>query len=215
MIQVFEVHAGRDGKPGLSVQDIKIAYSGNKSDTRLEAALKGPMQSMLPENERASIINWVRSGSQREEYESKISKIIGERCLICHDGSDPHRPNLTNFENIKELSKMDTGTSIATLVRVSHIHMLGIPAAIFIPLGFIFLFVHTKKKRAKAIALAVPFIAIFLDIASWYLTKVSDIFAFTVMFGGALMAISFAYQWFTCIYQIWWFECDSDYCDIP
>ena len=47
MIQIYEVHAGRDGKPGLSVQDIQIAYSGSKSDTRLEVALKGPMSGML------------------------------------------------------------------------------------------------------------------------------------------------------------------------
>lgn len=48
MIQVFEVHAGRDGKPGLSTTDLVIAYSGSHADTRLEAALKGPMKDMLP-----------------------------------------------------------------------------------------------------------------------------------------------------------------------
>jgi hypothetical protein len=47
MIQVFEVHAGRDGKPGLSAEDIRIAYSGKQGGTRLESALNGPMQGML------------------------------------------------------------------------------------------------------------------------------------------------------------------------
>lgn len=68
MIQIYEVHAGRDGKPGLSVQDIQIAYSGSKSDTRLEAALKGPMSGMLSAAERAVIVEWVRSGSSEDGY---------------------------------------------------------------------------------------------------------------------------------------------------
>ena len=42
MIYIFESHAGRDGNPMLSVNDLVIAYSGSKSDTRLESALKGP-----------------------------------------------------------------------------------------------------------------------------------------------------------------------------
>ena len=60
MIHIFASHAGRDGNPSLSVNDLIIAYSGSKSDTRLEAALKGPMANMLPHEERAKIVAWVR-----------------------------------------------------------------------------------------------------------------------------------------------------------
>ena len=43
MLQIYEVDAGRDGKPGLTAADIAIAYSGNPSATKLETALTGPM----------------------------------------------------------------------------------------------------------------------------------------------------------------------------
>ena len=50
MIHIFASHAGRDGNPMLSVQDLVIAYSGSKADTRLEVAIKGPMAAMLPQH---------------------------------------------------------------------------------------------------------------------------------------------------------------------
>jgi hypothetical protein len=61
MIHMFNSHAGRDGDPMLSVDDIIIAYSGSPDDTRLEATLKGPMAGMLPTDERNIIIAWVRA----------------------------------------------------------------------------------------------------------------------------------------------------------
>lgn len=49
MLQVFFSHAGLDGNPNsISAEDIRIAYHGSDSDTRLETALKGPMAGMLP-----------------------------------------------------------------------------------------------------------------------------------------------------------------------
>src|SRR3569832_1866009 len=54
MTQIYEVHAGRDGKPGLSVRDNQIAYSGDQSDSRLESALKGPGRGGRPGGGRAA-----------------------------------------------------------------------------------------------------------------------------------------------------------------
>ena len=48
LIYVYAQDAGRDGKPGLSVDDIIISYSGSSEGTKLEAALQGPMSCMLP-----------------------------------------------------------------------------------------------------------------------------------------------------------------------
>ncbi len=51
MVYVYISHAGRDGKPGLSAQDIVIAYAGSNSGTKLESALMGPMSKMLQPEE--------------------------------------------------------------------------------------------------------------------------------------------------------------------
>ena len=157
MIQIYEVDAGRDGKPGLSADDIAIAYSGNKTATRLEAALSGPMSGMLPEDERATIIGWVHHGLDRTEYDAGIKPIIDRRCLACHDGSNPHIPNLNSYDNLTQVAQIDTGMSLASLVRVSHIHMFGITFIFFI-MGSIFSHAYVRPVwfKWRSHRLAVP-----------------------------------------------------------
>ncbi|MGA9574003.1 MAG: hypothetical protein WBS20_08670, partial [Lysobacterales bacterium] len=70
LIYVYTTDSGRDGNPGLSVDDIVISYSGSSEGTKIESALLGPMSAMLPEGERAEVITWVKSGATRAEYDS-------------------------------------------------------------------------------------------------------------------------------------------------
>jgi hypothetical protein len=205
MIQIYDVHAGRDGKPGLSAEDIAIAYSGSKTATRLESALSGPMSGMLPADERATIIGWVHRGLDNAEYDSTIKPIIERRCLACHDGSNPHIVNLNGYENIAKVAQIDTGMSLTTLVRVSHIHMFGITFIFFI-MGLIFSHAYVRPVWFKSAVIALPFLSIVIDIGSWYLTKINTAFAWAVIIGGGLMGLSFAIQWFVSMYQIWFYK---------
>lgn len=211
LIQIYEVHSGRDGNPGLSVEDIRIAYSGSKTDTKLEVAIKGPMSRMLSEEQRTQIIAWVRDGGSEESFKTDVAPIIEARCLACHDGKNPHIPDLTQFSTIQELAQYDTGVSVGTLVRVSHIHLFGL-TFIFGFMGLIFSHAYIKRRYVKAIILVIPFVAILVDVASWWLTKVSAGFAYAVIIGGALMGLSFAIQWIVSMYQMWFFKCPDDYC---
>ena len=209
MIQVYEVHAGRDGKPGISVQDIQIAYRGSKSSTRLESAIKGPMASMLPESESAAIIDWLHNGAKEEAFEKTVQPILEQRCLTCHDGSNPHLPNLSTFEGVSQVAAADTGVSVGTLVRVSHIHLFGL-TFIFAFMGLIFSHAYVRRLWLKNVVIVLPFVAIFFDVTSWWLTKVADPFGYIVFASGGLMGLSFAFQWFVSFYQLWFFKCPSD-----
>lgn len=204
MIQIYETHAGRDGKTGLSAEDIAIAYSGSPV-TKLEAALSGPMSGMLPANERATIIASLHNGFDKAEYDDHIKPIIDQRCLSCHGGSNPHIPNLNGYENIAKVTQMDMGMSIATLVRVSHIHMFGIPFIFFI-MGMIFSHAYLRPVWLKSAIIVLPFLAIIIDIGSWYLTKINTAFAWAVIIGGLLMGLSFAFQWIVSMYQLWFYK---------
>jgi hypothetical protein len=205
MVQIYEVDAGRDGKPGLSAEDIAISYSGNRTATRLESALSGPMSGMLPVDDRTTIISWVHRGLDQAEYQSRIKPIVDQRCLACHDGSNPHIANLNGLENISKVAQVDTGMSLATLVRVSHIHIFGITFIFFVT-GLIFSHAYVRPVWFKSAVIALPFLSMIIDVGSWYLTKVNTAFAWTVIVGGGLMAISFAIQWFTSIYQMWFYK---------
>jgi hypothetical protein len=205
MIQIYSAHAARDGKPGLSVEDIRIAYSGQKDTTKLEGALMGPMSGMLPLGERGDIVGWVRRGLDEKEYEDRIKPIFDKRCVACHDGSNPHIPALNGYHEVAEEAEIDTGMDLFTLVRVSHIHMFGLTFIFFI-MGLIFSHAFFRPVWVKSVVVAAPFVAIILDIASWYLTKLAPGLAWVVIASGALMGTSFAFQWVVSMYQMWFYK---------
>jgi hypothetical protein len=202
MIQIWNVHAGRDGEDMLSAEDLRIAYSGAKGDTRLEAALKGPMQAMLPAGERQVIMNWAATDKGKATFDQKVQPVMNTRCISCHNGSNPHIPKLTTFEEAAKLVERDTGMNIATLVRVSHIHTFGMTFIFFI-VSSIFVHAYIRPTWLKCALIAIPFLSILLDIGSWYLTKLVPGFAWVVIASGALMGTSFAVQVLVSLYQMW------------
>ena len=208
MIYLFISNAGRDGEPGMSVEDIRIAYSGDREATKLEAALTGPMSRMLPGEETDQIVAWIRAGTDEQAFEVQVAPIISKRCLTCHDGSNPHLTNLGEYEGILEVAEIDTGMKIGTLVRVSHIHLFGVTFIFFI-MGLIFSHAYVRPRWFKSLVVIMPFVALCLDISSWYLTKFIPSMAWVVFVGGGMMGISFAIQWTVSMYQIWFSKYDA------
>jgi hypothetical protein len=204
LIFLFHTYAGRaGGNPMmLSYQDLVVAYSGSGKGSRLEAALRGPMSSMLPHDEINTVIAWIQEGADRARYEKDIKPMIDKRCLSCHDGSNPHLPNLNGYDNLKKVTEQDTGANIFTLVRVSHIHLFGLTFIFFI-MGLMYSHAYVRPVWFKCTVVALPFVAIVLDVSSWYFTKLYHPFAWVVMGGGALMGLSFAFMWVTTMYQMW------------
>jgi hypothetical protein len=204
LIYIFDTYAGRAGDSPmmLSYQDIVAGYSGTGQGSRLEAAVHGPMRDMLPPDEGSSIVAWVQGGAQAATFESTVRPIIEKRCLICHDGSNPHIPNLTGYDNVKKVTAVDTGPSIVTLVRVSHIHLFGLTFIFFI-MGLMFSHAYVRPIWFKCAAIVLPFVAIVSDVSSWYFTKLFHPFAWVVIGGGMVMGLSFAFMWVVTMYQLW------------
>ena len=203
LIYLFHSYSAKDGNPGnLSYEDIVIAYSGTGKDSRLESALRGSMAVMLPKEEAGTIIAWVKAGAERSRFEKQVVPTLEKRCMGCHDGSNPHLANLNGFDNVKKVTERDTGTGIFTLVRVSHIHLFGITFVFFL-IGSIFSHAYVRPLWLKSTVIAVPFLALVLDVGSWYFTKLYHPFGWVVMIGGALIGLSFAFMWFVSMYQMW------------
>ena len=203
LIYLFHTYSGKDGNvASLSYDDIVIAYSGSGKDSRLESALRGPMSAMLPREEVAPIVAWVKEGAGQASFEKQIKPTLDKRCLSCHDGSNPHLVNLNGFDNVKKVTERDTGTGIFTLVRVSHIHLFGLTFVFFI-VGTIFSHAYVRPVWFKCLVIALPFFALAIDVSSWYFTKLYHPFALLVMASGGLMGLSFACMWVVSMYQLW------------
>lgn len=109
--------------------------------------------------------------------------------------------SLISYEEIKDLTKIDLGESVKTLARVSHVHFFGI-SFIFIWTSLIFSF-SCINKYLKTTIILTPFIAIWLDIGSWWFTRYEPGFAYTVIIGGGLMGASFTIQILFSLYELW------------
>jgi len=205
MLYVFAAHSGEDGKPGLSVDDIKITYSGSEGITKLESALQGPMSGMLPQKDLATMLEWIHDGAEKRVYTENIESIVETNCLSCHDGSNPHLSNLDGYEQIQEVVAQNTGADLFSLVRVSHIHLFGLTFIFFI-VGFIFSHAYLRPVWLKSLIIATPFAGVIADVLGWYVTKVYTPFAWVVMLAGMFNGLAFAVMWVVSMYQLWFYR---------
>jgi len=204
LIYLFHTYSGKDGNPmTLSYEDIVIAYTGSGKDSRLESALRGSMAAMLPREESAPIVAWVKEGAERAAFEKSVRPVLDKRCMTCHDGSNPHLANLDGYDNLKKVTERDTGTGVFTLVRVSHIHLFGLTFIFFI-VGFIFSHAYVRPVWFKGLIVVLPFICVAIDVGSWYMVKVYHPFAWLTIASGGVMGLSFAFMWLISMYQMWW-----------
>lgn len=70
------------------------------------------------------------------------------------------------------------------------------------PLGVVLSFTRTPVWF-RVMLIAVPFVAIWGDIGSWWLTTYAPIFADTVIIGGVFMGVSLARQMFMSLSELW------------
>ena len=157
---------------------------------------------MLPPEEANALVLWAQKGADRDTYETFIRPVVEKRCMTSHDGSNPHIPNFSGYDNIKKVTEQDTGANIFTLVRVSHIHLFGMTFIFFI-VGLVFSHAYVPADTIKCLIMGLPLVCIAIDISSWYLVKIYHPFAWATMGAGAVQGLSFATMWFISMYQMW------------
>jgi hypothetical protein len=194
----IDVEPHRDVGMGL-LQATIHKYYGNRGDTRLEKAIRGTMGERLTAEEERDISIWIKDGASAEEF-LKVKPIFDRSCVVCHRPGSGLIP-LTTYEEVRAITDIDFGESIRVLSRVSHIHLFGM-SFIFILTGIIFS-MSEMNIYLKLLIIALPFIAMWIDIGSWWFTKFQPAFAYTVIIGGVLMGIAFGAQVFISLYEMW------------
>jgi len=203
LVFLYTSHEGHDGKPGVSIEDVVDNYYGNRSGTRLEAALRGSMAAYLEQNDdRSEIVAWLKDGSAEQDYNTRIRPILEKTCLQCHrPASGLKIPDLSTYAGIKVVAAVDTGESLHTLMKLSHIHLFGI-GLVALGIGLIFR-LAAVTTWLKATLMVSPFVAIFADILAWFLTKWDPFYAYTVVAAGALLGLAWAGQILISLFQLW------------
>lgn len=204
LTHLYFSHSSRDGEPGLTINDVMIAYYGSHDHSRLGAAINGPMEPNLSSrSDKLVILKWLQNGKDEDEYIAKIEPIIQRDCTKCHTPSiSPNLPDLTSYQSILEVAEAK-GASLQALVKVSHIHLFGIAFILFFT-GKIFILTDISPTM-KRIIVAIPFVAMVIDILSWYVTTVIPWFAYVVVISGGLLGLSMGIQIIVSLYQMWFY----------
>ncbi|RMF63440.1 MAG: hypothetical protein D6743_10720, partial [Calditrichaeota bacterium] len=109
MFNLYLTYNLTDGKPGLSVDDLRRAFYGNRNQTLLASKIDGgSMAQFLPfPGEKEEILSWLQDGATKEGYE-KVKHVFEDRCITCHQPKRLmwKRP-LTTFEQVKEVAVVD------------------------------------------------------------------------------------------------------------
>jgi hypothetical protein len=209
LANMYYTHQGRDGKAGLSIDDVMIAYHGSHDQTRLGSAIQGIMLPNLRyKSDKDVILKWIQNGAEEPEYKEHIAPILNRDCTKCHTPAiNPSLPDLTNYAGVEQVAH-SAGATLPFLIRVSHIHLFGIAFILFF-IGKIFLLCD-MNVIIKRIAVVIPFAAMLLDVMSWFITKSFPAFAYVVVASGALMGISMGMQILVSVYQMWFYKNETD-----
>lgn len=202
MTYLYLIDVEPHSKHGMGlVASVIMKYYGQRDTTKLEAVLRGPMGEYVTESQRAQLIKWIRQGASEADF-AKVQPILTQACAECHSGSSgTGLPSLTSYADVTRHTAVDLGQSMKSLVRVSHIHLFGL-SFIFMFTSLIFVFSKIPAS-IQTVLVTVPFLAIWLDIGSWWFTKNDPIFAYTVIGGGALIGLSLAAQIVISLYEMW------------
>lgn len=204
LANLYYTHQGLDGRAGLTIEDVVISYHGSDKQTRLGTAIQGIMEPNLKfKGDKDVILKWISDGAEEPAYQERIAPILNRDCVVCHTpGINPSLPDLTNYAGAAAVAHAG-GATIPLLVRVSHIHLFGIAFILFF-IGKIFLLCELNVV-AKRIAVVIPFVAMLLDVLSWFVTKSISSFAYVVVASGTLMGLSMGLQILLSIYQMWFY----------
>lgn len=198
--QILLTHGMADGKPGLSVDDIVYSYYGNRQGSKLEGKLNGSMKDNAPGEANLVMIKWARAGAPENEWESKIKPITDQYCVVCH-ANMPGLANVGEKDIMIKVAAIDSGASIGSLTRVSHIHLFGI-SFIFFFIGLIFSFATGFNPTFKSLLIFTPFMFLILDVVAWWLTKMNPAFAYLVMLAGTCYVFATSTMILSSLYQM-------------
>jgi hypothetical protein len=200
-LQIFMTHGMADGKFGVSKDDVVYSYYGDRSDSRIAAKLDGTMADKADTADKAAIIKWVETGSDRGLWDASVSAVFSKNCVKCH-GTIPGLADFTTYEGVAAFTAIDEGATVSSLTRVSHIHLFGIAFISFFVCAIFSLSVGLPTWL-KAGVIAAPFVFQLVDIAGWWLTKWYPGFAYMTMLGGFTYNLSAGFMILTSLYQMW------------
>jgi len=198
LVHLRDHHAGRDGEPGVSMDDLIGAYHGLDRPAKLVVSLEDGHPDDLPESERKILLDWLGGGQVSEQYDAlelgdaSPAEVIDRRCLDCHsrqstegDGIGKEVP-LEYWDDVSKVafSRSVEATPAEIQITSLHTHALAMALMTLAALG---LLLATRWPRAiVGLLAAAGGLALFVDLISQLLTRDYVLLVWGIAGGGGL-----------------------------
>jgi len=103
-------YAPIDEKPGMSIEDIRIAFYGAREKTKLEKSIDGTMKEYFKDGAGYQTTKeWIAAGAAEDGF-PRIKEIFDVSCNTCHSADAQVAGVVTvEYEDVAEYLKQDTG----------------------------------------------------------------------------------------------------------
>jgi hypothetical protein len=217
-LHVLEHHGDRDGRPGLTLDDLTGAYHGIRTRAPLRAALEaghpGEVEGAapLPADKRALLLRWLGGDRISEDYDNldlgaaAPSEVLAAHCLSCHkraSESAGKRLPLEFFDDVKAIafSRDVPPTDAKILLASTHAHAIALATTTLVLCAFVLLTGFAAALRG-GLCLAAA-LGLTLDLAAWWLARGSAAFVPLIAGGGALHALAVAVMSLVVLVDLW------------
>lgn len=205
-------HQNRDEEPGLSLTDVKAAYHGIQTPSRLRTALESGHPPTLAEADRKALLEWLSGNRVAEAYDDPDlgarapSELIAASCVQCHSKKAAGPAALLPLEYWEEIKKHAFSRSLEATPRKiveasAHAHAPTLSMWSLLALGLLY-FTRWPAKLRAALAL-VNGAALLVDISSWFLARDSAAFVYGIAMGGGVWAASLALTLVLIVAELW------------
>lgn len=199
-----------DGEPGLTPSDLRRAFYGNRTNTKLASKIDGGSMSqyLKKAGDKEKVLSWIQDGADAAGYEKTVKPILAANCTRCHNPNGLQRfAPLTNYEEVMAVTQVDRGEPIHLWARVAHTHIQSI-GLIFFVLGLIFCLTSLSDATKTAVIVA-PFFLLVIDFGARFLARYWPGTIFIMMGAGAALGLCFAAMIVYPLYEMWLKKQDS------
>jgi len=202
LANIWVSYAPVDGKPGLSVADIRLSFYGDPSGSKLEKAVTGGMRQYLSSDaDKDAVVGWIKAGGKESSFDS-IQPIISTSCASCHSAEVATAGIvLASYKDISPLLASDSGKSVSRLIGLSHTHVNALLSLMFC-LSVVFSFTRYSNK-IKGVVMVFAFASFVIDVGSWWVAKAVAAAAPLVIVGGMCLGLAYAVLVFLPLHEIW------------
>ncbi len=208
-------HQGRDGRIGVSLDDLTGAYHGLDRPARLLVALERDHPADLPAPERAILLAWLAGGKVSEQYDdlelgdASPAEVIGRRCLDCHaraasqGGGIGRELPLEYWDDVEKLAfaRSLEPTPREILITSLHTHALSLA---LVSLATLALLGATRWSAGlKGLLAAGSGLGLLLDLVSQLAARGSPALVWGVAAGGALWSFATVLACLAVLAEMW------------